>query len=174
MTYLGHTILQLPNEDMLPSQQEILQLLHGLFGDEDGSLKGFKGWDHEALHCPRKPDGVYTCSEPAGCVARGAFCFVYMTKEVWVNARLPTVQDKSILGKIKTLRENFYKQCKKKFSEAYVAELGKTFSLAPRDYRAIVMGGAEEEPEKLRKLRILDDYVGPAASRYVQLKGTNI
>ena len=59
-------------------------------------------------------------------------------------------------------------------SEAYIAELGKTFSLAPRDYRAIVIGGAKEEPEKLKKIRILDDYVGPAAFRYVQLKGTNI
>ena len=38
--------------------------------------------------------------------------------------------------------------------------------LAPKKYRNIVMESVEEEEERVRIIRILDDYVGPTATRY--------
>ena len=166
MAYLGETIPELP-ENELASKKQVLQHLHSQFGDEDGGMKGFQGWDQATVHCPRKPCGDFGCRDPSGCVAQGAACFVFKTKAVWAEARLPMVQDKTILLKLRTLQSNFVKQCKKKYSESYAAELGKTLDLAPRNYTMIMMRSDDEEQEKLRKIRILDDFVGPAASRYI-------
>ena len=173
MAYLGETITELPDHE-LPSKRQVLQLLHGMFGDEDGVLNGFQGWEQASVHCPRKPSGDFRCSDPDGCVAQRAFCYFFKLKAVWVKARLPTVLDKSALQKLRTLQTSFIKQCRKKYSESYEAELGKTLDLAPRNYTVIVMESDDEEQEKLRKIRILDDFVGPAASRLVHKKYISI
>ena len=47
-----------------------------------------------------------------------------------------------------------------------MAEIAKTLDLAPKKYRDIVMESVEEEEERVRIIRILDDYVGPTATRY--------
>ena len=170
MTYLGKTIAQVPDKS-LASKKEVLQLLHGQFGGEAGSIRGIGraggGWDQPWIHCPRKPCGDYACDEPAGCVAKGEKCFVFRVKETWVTARFPKIKDKYILKKIKDLQAEFTNHCKKKHSDAFVADIAKTFNLAPKKYRETVMENVEEEEERLRILRILDDYVGPSATRYL-------
>ena len=46
-----------------------------------------------------------------------------------------------------------------------MAEIAKTLDLAPKKYRDIVMESVEEEEERVRIIRILNDYVGPTATR---------
>ena len=162
MTYLGETIAQLP--DHPASKKEVLQLLHGQIGGEAGGLRG--GWDQPWIHCPGKQDGDYSCDEPAGCVAKGMKCLIYHVKEVWVTARLPKIKDKLILLKIKNLQAELIKFSKRKHSETFVADLAKTLNLAPKNYMDIVLASVEEERERVRIIRILDDYVGPTATRY--------
>ena len=46
-----------------------------------------------------------------------------------------------------------------------MADLAKTLNLAPKNYMDIVLASVEEERERVRIIRILDDYVGPTATR---------
>ena len=114
----------------------------------------------------RKHDGDFACDEPAGCVATGEKCFVFQVKEMWLTGRLAKIKDKLILLKVKNLQAEFIKHSKKKHSDTFVAEIAKTLDLAPKKYRDIVMESVEEEEERVRIIRILDDYVGPTATRY--------
>ena len=168
MTYLGETISELP-DNILASSKQVIQLLHGLFGEEEGALRGLGragGWDQPSIHCPRKTCGDFSCYEPSGCADRVAKCLFFRVKEMWVKARLPTIQDKLALEKLKKLQNEFKLHCKKKHSEPFVAVLAKTFDLAPKKYREIVMASVEEESEQIRIIQILDNYVGPDATRY--------
>ena len=169
MTYLGETITELP-DNTLASKRQVLQLLNGQFAAEGGGHRGIGraggGWDQPSIHCPRKPCGDYSCDKPAGCLARDEKCLVFLVKETWVTNRLPTIKDNLILPKIKNLKAEFQKYSKRNHSETFAAEIAKTFNLAPRKYREVVMESEEDETEQARILRILDDFVGPTATRY--------
>ena len=168
ITYLGETIAELP-DNTLASNRQVLQLLHGRFGDEAGGLRKLGqtgGWDQLAVHCPRKLCGDFACDKPAGCVAKDEKCFVFTLKETWVTNRLPTVKDKLILQKLKSLQSELQKHSKRNHSETFAAEMAKTFNLAPKKYREIVVESEEDEAEQARIIRILDDFVGPTATRY--------
>ena len=152
LLYLDDTISELP--DTLPSKRDVLRL--------------YRGRGATPLHCSRGVGGEFTCSEPTGCLATDSRCVVASIKELWLRMRLPVVSDKLILAKLKEMEAKLQKFLKRKMCEVYAAELDKTFNLAPKNYQQLVMeSDSEEEEEKARKLRILHDFVGPNATRYL-------
>ena len=147
LLYLDHTITELPG-DTLASKRDVSR----------GATP---------LHCSRGVGGEFTCSEPTGCLATDSRCVVASIKELWLRMRLPVVSDKLILAKLKEMEAKLQKFLKRKLCEVYAAELDKTFNLAPKNYQQLVMESDSEDEEKARKLRILHDFVGPNATRYL-------
>ena len=150
LIYLDHTTTELP-EDTLPSKKDVLRF--------------YRGREGAAVHCTRDASGEFICSEPTGCLANNSPCIVYSVKEIWLKRRLPVISDKLILAKVKLLVAELQKFAKRKLNEAYATELDKTFNLAPKNYEQIVMESEIEEEEKAKKIRILNDFVGPNATR---------
>ena len=126
----------------------------------------FQGWDQARIHCPRKITGNFSCCDPGGCEARGEPCLVFLIKQVWLLARFPTIKDKEILAKLKKLQLQYHKQSKMKFSDKFDQNLNEMFSLAPSNFVDLLMASDMEQQEKVNAVRILQDYVGPEASRY--------
>ena len=158
LLYLDHTITELPG-DTLPSKRDVLRL--------------YRGREGAAVHCARVASGELTCSEPTGCLANNSPCIVFSVKELWVKMRLPVVSDKLVLARLKALVAEFHKFIKKKLSEAYATELDMTFNLTFKNYEQIVMESDSESEEKARKIRILNDFVGPNATRYFSIRFIN-
>ena len=149
LLYLDHTITELP--DTLASKRDVLRL--------------YRGRGATPIHCPMS--GVeFSCSEPDGCAAKNSLCVIASVKRMWLNARLPVVSDKQILARLKELEAKLQKFLKRKLCQVYATELEDTFNLAHKNYQQVVMESDSEEEEKVRKLRILNDFLGPNATRY--------
>ena len=149
LLYLDDTISELP--DTLPSKRDVLRL--------------YRGRGATPIHCPMS--GVeFSCSEPDGCVAKNSLCVIASVKRIWLYARLPVASDKLILARLKELEAKLQKFLKRKLCQVYAAELEDTFNLTHKNYQQVVMESDSEEEEKVRKLRILNDFLGPNATRY--------
>ena len=173
--FLGVEPLDRAPEGSLPSQFDLICMIWGHVRD----FRGFQGLKNHKVEgklvcCTiSRETRRGRCGEEGGCLERDQPCLLAKVKERWEEARFPIRdRDDNIIDIMTTLKKDFEKLRKKKFSSEEMRQEAtnrlkmKTVNLAPTDWRTRIMSDHVLWAQaKADKVELLEDYIGLSATR---------